>query len=219
MMGLRMSKLRVEGFMVSVDGFSAGPNQSQESPLGEGGQQLGKWVFPTRTFQAMFGKGTGTEGVDNDFAARGFRNIGANIMGRNMFGPQRGPWEDHTWTGWWGENPPYHSPVFVMTHHPRPRLEMQGGTVFEFTSEAMHEVLAKAKAAAKGKDVRLNGGVQIVRDFLRAGLVDHLHLVVSPVLLGAGESLLADIRLPDLGFRNVEVVPGEAALHLVYQKD
>lgn len=213
-----MSKLRVEAFMMSVDGYSAGPNQSQENPLGEGGQQLGKWFFPTKTFQSMFGKETGTEGIDNDFAAGGFRNIGANIMGRNMFGPQRGPWADHDWTGWWGENPPYHSPVFVMTHHPRPRLEMQGGTVFDFTSDGPHEVLARARAAANGKNVRLNGGVQIVRQFLLAGLVDHLHLVVAPVLLGGGERLLAGISLADLGFRSVATVPGEGALHLVYEK-
>lgn len=214
-----MSKLRVESFMMSVDGFSAGPDQSLEDPLGKRGTELGQWFFPTRTFQAMVGKDGGSDGVDNSFAARGFQNIGANIMGRNMFAPTRGPWPDLDWQGWWGENPPYHSPVFVMTHHPRPKLEMQGGTVFEFTSDGIHDVLAKAKAAAGGKDVRLNGGVQIVRDYLRAGLVDYLHLVVSPVLLGAGENLLADIRLAELGLRNVETVAGEAALHLVYQKD
>jgi dihydrofolate reductase len=211
-----MSKLRVESFMVSVDGFSAGPNQSLDNPLGEGGQQLGNWFFPTRTFQSMIGKDTGTDGVDNSFAARGFQNIGANIMGRNMFGPQRGPWADHDWKGWWGEDPPYHSPVFVMTHHPRPQLPMAGGTIFDFTSGPPHEVLARARAAANGRDVRLNGGTQIVRTFLLAGLVDHLHLAVSPVLLGAGERLLDGISLADLGLRNVETVPGEGALHLVY---
>lgn len=213
-----MSKLRVESFMMSVDGFSAGPNQSMAAPLGERGTELGKWFFPTKTFQAMYGKHTGTEGVDNDFAARGFANIGANIMGRNMFGPQRGAWENADWQGWWGENPPYHSPVFVMTHHPRPRLAMKGGTSFDFTSDEIETVLARARAAAGGQDVRLNGGVQIVRAFLQAGLVDHLHIAVAPVLLGAGESLLAGINLTDLKMRCVETVPGEGALHLVYHK-
>lgn len=213
-----MSRLRVESFMMSVDGFSAGPNQGPETPMGERGHDLAQWFFPTKTFQTMIGKTGGSEGVDNAFAARGFQNIGANIMGRNMFAPSRGPWENEDWQGWWGDEPPYRSPVFVRTHHPRPRLVMKGGTVFEFTSEGTQEVLARARAAAGGRDVRLNGGVQVVRDFLQAGLVDHLHIVVAPVLLGGGESLLAGISLPDLGLRCVETVPGEGALHLVYQK-
>jgi len=204
--------------MMSVDGFSAGPNQSLAAPLGERGTELGKWFFPTKTFQTMIGNETGTAGVDNDFAARGFANIGANIMGRNMFGPQRGAWENADWQGWWGENPPYHSPVFVMTHHPRPRLVMKGGTSFEFTSEGIETVLARAIAAAEGQDVRLNGGVQIVRAFLQAGLVDYLHIAVAPVLLGAGESLLAGLNLTDLNMRCMEMVAGEGALHLVYHK-
>jgi dihydrofolate reductase len=213
-----MSELRVESFMVSVDGYSAGPNQSLENPLGEGGPQLAKWFYPTRTFQSMVGRDTGTDGVDNAFASRGFANIGANIMGRNMFTAERGPWANFDWKGWWGDNPPYHAPVFVMTHHPRPRLAMEGGTVFEFPSESPQAVLAKAKAAAQGKDVRLNGGTSVVRQFLQAGLVDHLHLVVSPVVLGGGENLLAGIDLAALGLRNTETVAGEGALHLVYSK-
>ncbi len=213
-----MARLRVESFMMSADGFSAGPNQSMEAPLGERGGELAKWFYPTRSFQAMFGKDQGTTGVDDGFAARGFVNIGANIMGRNMFSPSRGAWEDHDWKGWWGPNPPYHSPVFVLTHHPRPSLEMEGGTVFHFTTGAPKEVLARAFDAAGGRDVRLNGGTAVVRDFLRAGLVDHLHLVVAPVLLGAGEKLLEGIDLAGLGLRNVETVPGEGALHLVYAR-
>ena len=213
-----MSKLRVESFMVSVDGFGAAPGQSLENPFGVGGMVLGQSFVKTRTFQSMFGRSEGTTGVDDSFASRGFENIGAAIMGRHMFGPQRGVWADDTWKGWWGPNPPYHTPVFVMTHYPRPALTMEGGTVFEFVEGTPADVLKKAKAAAAGKDVRLSGGVQTVRSFLQSGLVDHLHLAVSPVLLGAGENLLAGIDLPKLGFANVEITPGEGALHLVYEK-
>ena len=215
-----MQKLRVENFMVSVDGFAAGLNQSLENPFGEGAMELPKPFLVTKTFQAMHGGGSGegTTGVDDDHAARGFKNIGAWIMGRNMFGPQRGEWPDHNWKGWWGPNPPYHTPVFVMTHHPRPTLVMEGGTVFEFVSSDLATVLAKAKIAAKGKDVRLGGGVQTVRNGLLSGLVDHLHLAVSPVVLGQGENLLAGIDLAKLGYSCTETMPGEGALHLVYQK-
>ncbi len=213
-----MSKLRVENFMISVDGFGAAPGQSMDNPFGLGGMVLGQAFVKTKTFQSMFGKDEGSTGVDNQFAARGFVNIGANIMGRHMFGPQRGPWADESWKGWWGPNPPYHSPVFVMTHHPRSTLPMEGGTVFEFVSGSPTEVLARAKAAAGGKDIRLGGGVHTVRAFLQAGLIDHLHLAISPVVLGAGENLLAGIDLAALGYSNVETVAGEGALHLVYQK-
>jgi dihydrofolate reductase len=213
-----MSKLRVESFLVSVDGFSTGLNQSFEKPFGDGGMELGKWFMATKTFQAMFGKTEGTTGVDNSFASRGFENIGAAIMGRNMFGPQRGDWPDDGWKGWWGPNPPYHTPVFVMTHYPRPAITMEGGTVFEFVTGSPAEVLKKAKAAAAGKDVRLSGGIHTVRQFIQAGLVDHLHLAVSPVVMGAGENLLSGIDLPGLGYASVEVAPGEGALHLVYKK-
>jgi dihydrofolate reductase len=161
-----MSKLRVESFMVSVDGFSAGAQQDMSNPMGIGGKELGKWFFPTRTFQTMIGNETGTTGVDESFAARGFKNVGASIMGRNMFGPQRGTWPDDGWKGWWGPNPPYHTPVFVMTHHARPPLKMEGGTSFEFVTGTPAEVLTKAKIAAAGKDIRLNGGVEIVRSFM-----------------------------------------------------
>ncbi len=213
-----MSKLRVESFLVSVDGFSTGLNQSFDNPFGEGGMVLGKWFMATRTFQNMFGKTEGSTGVDDQFASRGFKNVGAAIMGRNMFGPQRGDWPDDKWKGWWGPNPPYHTPVFVMTHYPRPSLIMEGGTVFEFVAGPPDEVLKKAKAAAAGKDVRLSGGVHTVRNFLQAGLVDHLHLAISPVVLGAGENLLSGIDLVKLGYGSVETVPGEGALHLVYKK-
>jgi dihydrofolate reductase len=213
-----MSKLRVESFMVSVDGFSAALNQSLENPFGEGGMELTKWAIATNTMQKMFGGVQGTTGVDDAFASRGFDNVGASIMGRNMFGPQRGEWPDDGWKGWWGPNPPYHSAVFVMTHYPRPPMVMEGGTVFEFVTGTPAEVLTKAKSAAAGKDIRLNGGVQTVRQFLQAGLVDRLHLAISPVVLGAGESLLSGIDLPKLGYASVEVTPGEGALHLVYKK-
>jgi dihydrofolate reductase len=213
-----MSKLRIESFLVSVDGFSTGLNQSFDNPFGEGGMALGKWFIATKSFQKMFGKDQGTTGIDDTFASRGFENIGAAIMGRNMFGPQRGEWPDDGWQGWWGPNPPYHTPVFVMTHYPRPPMTMEGGTVFEFVTDTPTEVLKKAKAAAAGKDVRLSGGVQTARQFLQAGLVDHLHLAISPVVLGAGENLLSGIDLPGLGYAGVEVTPGEGALHLVYKK-
>lgn len=213
-----MSKLRVESFLVSVDGFSTGLNQSFEKPFGDGGMELGKWFVATQTFQTMFGKTEGTTGVDNTFASRGFDNIGAAIMGRNMFGPQRGVWTDDGWQGWWGPNPPYHTPVFVMTHYPRAPITMEGGTVFEFVTGTPAEVLKKAQAAAGGKDVRLSGGVHTVRSFLQAGLVDHLHLAISPVVLGAGENLLSGIDLPGLCYSGVEVTPGEGALHLIYKK-
>ncbi len=213
-----MQKLRVENFMVSVDGFGAGLNQSLENPFGEGGMELPKPFLATKTFQTMLGKNGGSTGVDNQFASAGFDNIGASIMGRNMFGPRRGEWPDDNWKGWWGPNPPYHTPVFVMTHYPRSPLIMEGGTVFEFVSDDIAAVVAKAKTAAQGKDVRLNGGVQTVRGGILSGLVDHLHLAISPVVMGQGENLLAGIDLAKLGYVCVETKPGEGALHLVYSK-
>ena len=213
-----MSKLRVELFMMSVDGFAAGPNQDLKNPFGQGGMVLPKAMLVTKTFQKMFGSGEGTTGIDDDFAAHSFDNFGAAIMGRNMFGPQRGDWPDDDWKGWWGPNPPYHTPVFIMTHHPRPPLVMEGGTIFEFVSGDLATVLAKAKVAAKGKDVRLSGGVQSVRNGLVTGLIDKLHLVIAPVVLGQGENLLAGIDLAKLGYSQVETTPGEGALHLVYRK-
>src|SRR5678816_1524874 len=192
-----MSKLRVSSFGVSMDGFGAGPEQSLEHPLGRGGEALHAWAFPTRTLQRMvFGKDGGTSGPDDDFVASGFDNVGAWILGRNMFGPIRGPWPDEEWKGWWGANPPYHVPVFVLTHHPRAPLEMEGGTTFHFVTDGIHAALERARDAAAGRDVRLGGGVATIREYLRAGLVDEIHLAVAPVMLGAGEALLAGIDLP-----------------------
>jgi dihydrofolate reductase len=210
-----MSRLRVQSFGISLDGFGAGPAQSLEHPLGVGGEGMMSWVFPTRTFQRMFGQGDGTTGVDDRFAARGFENVGAWILGRNMFGPVRGPWPDDGWKGWWGEEPPYHVPVFVLTHHARAPLEMKGGTTFHFVTGGIQEALDRARQAARGKDVRVGGGVATVREYLRAGLVDEVHLAVSPVLLGSGEHLLTGIDLLALGFRTSEHVASEKALHVV----
>lgn len=213
-----MPKLRVHCFAVSLDGYSAGPEQSLDHPLGRGGTALHEWFYPTRTFQRMFGKGEGTTGTDDDFATRGFDNVGAWILGRNMFGPVRGPWPDESWRGWWGENPPYHMPVFVLTHHPRPSLEMEGGTVFHFVTDGIESALARAKAAAGKRDVRLGGGVATIRQYLNARLVDAMHIVVSPVLLGGGEALFAGIDLPALGFEVTEHVRSEKAMHVVLTK-
>ena len=211
-----MSKLRVNAFSVSADGFGAGPDQDRDHPLGRGAEHLHDWFRPTRTFQQNVGKQEGgATGVDDDFAARSFENLGAWIMGRNMFGPVRGPWPDHEWKGWWGPNPPYHVPVFVLTHHPRPPLEMEGGTVFHFVTEGIEAALDRARASARGKDVRIGGGAATIRQYLRAGLVDEIHLAISPTLLGHGESLFQDIDLPALGYRVKEYVSTEAAMHLV----
>jgi dihydrofolate reductase len=213
-----MSKLRVQCFGMSIDGYGAGPDQGLENPLGVDGANLFQWFFPTRTFQRMHGNGDGTTGVDNDFAERGFEGAGAWILGRNMFGPIRGPWPDDSWKGWWGDTPPYHAPVFVLTHHPRPPLEMAGGTTFHFVTGGIESALAQAREAAGGLDVRVGGGVATIRQYLQAGLVDHLHLAISPVALGRGENLLAGIDLPSLGFRCTEHVTSPAALHVVFEK-
>jgi dihydrofolate reductase len=211
-----MSKLRVNAFSVSADGFGAGPDQSLEQPLGRGGEGLHDWFIPTRTFQGnVQRKAGGTTGVDNDFAERSFANLGGWIMGRNMFGPVRGPWPDHDWKGWWGANPPYHVPVFVLTHHPRPPLEMDGGTVFHFVTEGIEAALDQARAAAHGKDVRIGGGATTIRQYLKAGLIDEMHLAISPVLLGRGEPLFDGIDLTALGYTVKERVLTEAAMHLV----
>jgi dihydrofolate reductase len=214
-----MPILRVESFSLSLDGFGAGPNQSLEQPMGVGGRSLHGWAFPTKTFQNMFGNLGGTTGIDNDFAVRGFTNIGATIMGRNMFGPIRGPWLNGDWTGWWGPNPPYHTDVFVLTHHAREPLVMEGGTTFHFVTDGIHSALERAYAAADGRDVRLGGGVGTVREYLQAGLIDELHLAFSPVLLGSGENLFSGIALPALGYRCVEHVGTEKATHVVLRKD
>jgi dihydrofolate reductase len=214
-----MAKLRVHAFGVSIDGFGAGAEQSLENPLGIGGHSLHEWVFPTRTFQHIFGREGGTTGIDDDFAARGFANIGAWILGRNMFGPVRGAWADDSWKGWWGDNPPYHTAVFVLTHHPRPPLVMQGGTTFHFVTEGIHAALEKATAAANGKDVRLGGGVAVIRDYLRARLIDEMHLAISPTLLGSGERLFSDIDLLKLGYRCTEHVAAPQATHVVLTRE
>jgi dihydrofolate reductase len=213
-----MSRLRVASFSISLDGFGAGPDQSLQNPLGVGGESVHAWVFPTRTFQRMHGKGVGAAGIDDDFAARGFENLGAWILGRNMFGPIRGPWPDDAWKGWWGDEPPYHVPVFVLTHYARPPLEMKGGTIFHFVTGGIQDALDRARKAAAGKDIRLGGGVATIREYLRAGLIDEMHLAVAPVLLGNGENLLAGIDLLALGFRVREQVASEKALHVVVSR-
>lgn len=209
-----MSKLRVACFAISLDGFGAGPNQSIEEPLGKGGEALHDWFVPTRTFQKMTGNEGGSTGVDNDFAVRMNVNIGAYIMGRNMFGPVRGT-PDRNWKGWWGDNPPYHNPVFVLTHRERPSIPMEGGTTFHFVADGIEAALERATEAANGKDVLLSGGVDIIRQYLMAGLIDEMHLAISPILLGSGEHLLAGIDLTGLGYRLAEHVPSQNATHIV----
>jgi dihydrofolate reductase len=214
-----MTRVRVDSFSISLDGYGAGPDQGLENPLGVGGEALHEWAHPTRTFQQrVLGAGGGTTGLDDDFAARGFRNVGAWILGRNMFGPVRGPWPDHAWKGWWGDEPPYHVPVFVLTHHPRPPVEMAGGTTFHFVTDGIHEALSRARAAAAGKDVRVGGGPGTIRQYLRAGLIDELHLAISPALLGSGERLLEDVDLKALGYTCVEFKPSEKAAHVVLRR-
>jgi dihydrofolate reductase len=213
-----MSRLKVQAFAMSIDGFGAGPAQSLEHPLGVGGTALHEWFFHTRSFQQMVGGEGGSTNVDDDFARRGFANIGAWILGRNMFGPLRGPWPDEQWKGWWGDNPPYHVPVFVLTHHARASIAMAGGTTFHFVSGGIDEALARAREAAQGLDVRVGGGVATVRQYLQAGLVDEMHLALSPCLLGRGEALLAGIDLSQLGFRCTEHVATAHAMHVVLTK-
>jgi dihydrofolate reductase len=210
-----VGKVRVASFAISVDGFGAGPRQDLSNPLGVGGTRLHEWFFPTRTFRAMHVGGDGTTGTDDDLARRGFENVGAWILGRNMFGPVRGPWPDERWKGWWGDEPPYHVPVFVLTHHARAPLEMAGGTTFHFVTGGIEEALRRAREAAGPRDVRIGGGVRTIRQYLQAGLVDEMHLVVSPVLLGSGEHLLAGLDLASLGFQVVRHVTSEAALHVI----
>lgn len=214
-----MSKVKISAFSVSLDGFGAGPDQSLENPLGKRGTELHQWFFPTKVFQAMHAdKAEGTTGVDNSFGERSFENTGAWILGRNMFGPIRGTWGDESWKGWWGENPPYHVPVFVLTHHARKPLVMAGGTTFYFVTEGIDAALDQAKKAANGKDVRIGGGVQTLRAYLQKGVVDEIHFAFSPVFLGEGENLLAGINLTKLGFTKVEHTQGEGALHVVLKK-
>jgi dihydrofolate reductase len=208
-----MSKLCVHGIGMSLDGFSAGPDQSLQNPLGVNGPELMQWFFATRTWRAMHGLPGGETGVDDEMASRGFGSFGAWILGRNMFGPVRGPWPDESWRGWWGEDPPYHVPTFVLTNHPRTPLEMEGGTVFHFVTGGIREALERATEAAGDRDVRVGGGVSTIRQYLQAGLVDEMHLAVRPVLLGSGEHLLGGIDLRALGYECAESVAGERATH------
>jgi dihydrofolate reductase len=213
-----MSKLRVGCFSLSLDGFGAGPDQSPHNPLGEGGEALHEWFVATRTFHQVHGKEGGTTGVDDEFAARVNANIGAWIMGQNMFGPIRGPWPDENWKGWWGDNPPFHCPVFVLTHHERAPITMAGGTIFHFVTDGIEAALERAVQAANGKDVLLGGGVATIRQYLRAGHIDEMHLAISPMLLGSGEHLFANIDTASLGYRCTEHVPTQNATHVVLTK-
>jgi dihydrofolate reductase len=203
---------------MSLDGYGAGPDQSLDNPLGVGGRALHEWVFATRTFQKMIGRDGGSTGIDDQFAARGFDNIGAWILGRNMFGPIRGPWPDDAWKGWWGDEPPYHVPVFVLTNHPRASIAMNGGTTFHFVTDGIEAALRRATDAAAGRDIRLGGGVGTVRQYLGTGLIDEMHVAIAPVLLGSGEALLAGLDLPKLGYRCTEHVPTPNATHVVLAK-
>ncbi|MES2322299.1 MAG: dihydrofolate reductase family protein [Pseudomonadota bacterium] len=214
-----MTRVRVEGFTVSLDGYGAGPHQDLSNPLGIGGTELHQWLMPTRTFQkALFGQEGGTTGVDDDFAARGFQNVGAWILGRNMFSPDRGDWPDTSWKGWWGDNPPYHVPVFILTHYARPAIEMEGGTTFHFVTGGIREALDRAREAAAGKDVRIGGGPDTIRQFLRERLIDELHLAISPVLLGQGAPLFEGLDLRSLGYECVQSVASEKATHVVLRQ-
>ncbi|HWW24454.1 MAG TPA: dihydrofolate reductase family protein [Caulobacter sp.] len=210
-----MSKVRVGGFSISLDGFGAGPEQSLEHPLGKGGEELHQWMFGTRFFHTMVGKAGGSDGVDQAYAQRAMSGFGAFILGRNMFGPVRGPWPDDSWKGWWGANPPYHAPTFVLTHHPRDPIVMEGGTTFIFVTEGIGAALDQARAAAGDLDVKIGGGVETVRQYLQAGLIDELHYALSPVVLGQGEAMFAGIDLPALGFRVTEHQASEHATHIV----
>jgi dihydrofolate reductase len=213
-----VSLLRVQSFAVSLDGFGAGARQNLEHPLGERGPELMEWFFPTRVFQKLYGDAEGETGVDNTMAERGFEGIGAWILGRNMFGPVRGPWPDDSWKGWWGDEPSYHAPVFVLTHHARSPLQMKGGTTFHFVTDGIHSALEQAKAAANGADVRLGGGVATIRQFLQAGLIDAMHLAVRPILLGEGEELWHGLDMRALGYEITDRVAGQRAMHLFIEK-
>lgn len=213
-----MSRLRVQSFAISLDGYGAGPDQDLQNPLGVRGTDLMEWFFQTRMWRRMHGHPGGETGVDNTIVDQGFERLGAWIIGRNMFGPVRGPWPDESWKGWWGDEPPYHVPVFVLTHHARPPVEMAGGTRFNFVTEGIRAALEQAQAAAGGRDVRLGGGVDTIRQYLRAGLIDELHLAVRPVLLGSGENLLRDLDARALGYECFKHVAGERAMHVYLRK-
>lgn len=213
-----MSRLVVQGFSISIDGYGAGPNQDLANPLGVGFAEVHKWLLATRTFKSVHGKEGGATGKDDDFAARGFAGVGAWIMGRNMFGPVRGPWPDDKWKGWWGDDPVYHCPVFVLTHYARPDLVMKGGTTFHFVTDGIQVALDRAREAAKGKDVRVGGGAATIQEYLRAGLIDEMHLAIAPVIVGSGEQLFGGIDAVKLGYRCTEHAGGEGAMHVVLTK-
>jgi dihydrofolate reductase len=214
-----MTRVRVESFTISLDGYGAGPHQDIHNPLGVGGSELHQWLLPTRTFQQnLFGNEGGTTGVDDEFAARGFENVGAWILGRNMFSPTRGPWTDMSWKGWWGDNPPYHVPVFILTHHARPPITMEGGTTFHFVTGGVHDALAQARGAAGGMDVRIGGGANTIQQFLREGLIDEMHFAIAPVLLGGGERLFDGVDARSLGYEGVKFVASEKATHVVLRR-
>ena len=213
-----MPKLRVQSFAISIDGYGAGPRQDLQNPLGVRGLEMMAWFMTTRFWRGMHGEEGGETGIENEIAEQGFAGIGAWILGRNMFGPVRGPWPDESWKGWWGDEPPYHTPVFVLTHHPRAPLKMAGGTVFHFVTDGIESALKQAFAAANGGDVRLGGGVSTIRQYLRARLVDELHLAISPVLLGNGEHLLNGIDMDSLGYECAKSVFGERAMHVFLRK-
>ena len=210
-----MTKVRVESFTISLDGYGAGPHQSVENPLGLGGEALHNWIVTARSWRQMHGKEGGATGVDDDFAARGTKHVGAWILGRNMFGPIRGPWPDMNWKGWWGDDPPYHVPVFVLTHHARASMQMEGNTTFHFVTGGIHEALDQARKVADGMDVRIGGGVNTIQQYLRAGLIDELHIAIAPVLLGGGEGFFDGVNLPALGYECVRFVGSEKATHVV----
>ncbi len=213
-----MSKVRVAAFSVSLDGFGAGPRQDLNNPLGVRGTELHGWFFQTEVFKKMQGQSGGKRGVDNDVAAQSFENVGAWILGRNMFGPIRGPWKDDSWKGWWGANPPYHTPVFVLTHHARAPLAMEGGTTFHFVTDGIQSALSQAKEAAGGNEVRIGGGVSTIRQYLAAGLIDEMHLAFAPVLLGEGEHLFSGMNLQVLGLAPRKTIMGENAMHVFIRK-
>jgi dihydrofolate reductase len=216
---MKVARVRVESFTVSLDGYGAGPGQDVDHPLGVGGEHLHQWLVPTRTFQrTLFGQDGGTTGLDDDFAARGFQDVGAWIIGRNMFGPVRGPWPDMEWKGWWGDTPPYHVPVFVLTQHSRPSIEMTGGTTFHFVTGGIHEALARAREAAGALDVRIGGGVNTIQQYLRERLVDELHIAISPVLLGSGARLFEGVDLRASGYECTRFVASQKATHVVLRR-
>jgi dihydrofolate reductase len=215
---MNMTRVRVESFTISLDGYGAGPNQGVNNPLGVGGEALHDWIFSTSAWRQMHGKEGGASGIDDDFAARGAKGFGAWILGRNMFGPIRGPWPDMNWKGWWGDNPPYHVPVFILTHHARAPIQMKGNTTFHFVTGGIHEALAQARKAADGMDVRIGGGPNTIQQYLRAGLIDELHVAIAPVLLGGGERLFEGVDLRALGYECVQFVGSEKVTHVVLRR-